>query len=41
VESTARLHHWLIHQGNQLNADLEKLFQNRIHSFSTLMEVII
>lgn len=41
VESSARLHHWLIHQGNQLNADLEKLFQNRIHSFSTLMEVII
>ncbi len=41
VESSARLHHWLLHQGNKLNADLENLFQKRIHSFSTLMEIIL
>ena len=40
ADSTARIHHWLVHQGNQLNADLNKMFQNRIVAFSTLMEVI-
>ena len=40
TESTATLHHWLVNQGNKLNGDLNKLFNNKILSFSTLMEVI-
>ena len=40
VDSTARIHHWLIHQGNQLNQELDNLFHKQILSFSTIMEVI-
>lgn len=40
VESSARLHHWHVKQGQQLNNELQKLFQEKISAFSTLMEVI-
>lgn len=40
AESTAKIHHWLVQQGNKLNADMNKMFRDEIVGFSTLMEVI-
>lgn len=40
VESTARLHYWLLKQGKQLGEELTKTFNNRVLGFSTIMEVI-
>ncbi len=40
VESSARLHHWYNKQGAQLNAELLKMFDEKVVGFTTLMEVI-
>lgn len=40
VESTAKIHHWLIEQGNKLNDELLKMFNNQIVGFSTIMEIV-
>lgn len=40
VESTAKIHHWLIEQGNKLNEEMLKMFNNQIVGFSTIMEVV-
>ena len=41
VESTALLHRWYTRQGEALNEELRKMFEERIVGFSTIMEEII
>lgn len=40
VEDSATLHRWLIKQGNALHTEMQKVFENSIVGFSTLLEVI-
>jgi len=40
VESTARLHYWFVKQGETLNKEMLKVFNNRVIGFSTMMEVV-
>ena len=40
VESTARLHYWLIHEGKQIDNELAKTFNTRILGFATMMEEV-
>jgi len=41
VESTAKLHAWFVKQGQKLNEEMLRLFQNRVVGFSTIMETIL
>ncbi len=41
VESTARLHYWFVKQGQALGQELLKTFNNRVLSFSTIMEEVL
>ncbi len=40
VEDSATLHHWLVKQGNALYQEMQKVFENDVVGFSTLLEVI-
>lgn len=40
VEDTQTLHRWYILQEKEINAELAKLFKDKVIGFSTLMEVI-
>lgn len=40
VEDTAALHRWHVKVGQQLEADIVKMFNERVVGFSTIMEVI-
>jgi len=40
VESSAILHKWYTQQGEALNQEMGKLFEQRIVGFSTIMEAI-
>jgi len=40
VETTALLHKWYTEQGDALNKELLKMFDERIVGFSTIMETI-
>lgn len=40
VESSAALHQWYVKQGQKLANEMQKLFDERIVGFSTLMEEI-
>ena len=38
--STATLHAWFVKQGQKLNEEMLRMFNNRVVGFSTMMEVI-
>lgn len=40
VESTALLHSWFVKQGQALNQEMLRMFEERVVGFSTIMEVI-
>ncbi len=40
MESTATLHAWFVKQGQKLNTEMLKAFDNKVVGFSTMMEVI-
>lgn len=40
VENSAALHRWHVKQGVTLNAEMMKVFKDKVIGFSTLMEVI-
>lgn len=40
VESSADLHHWHVKVGQQLEKNIQQLFDGRVVGFSTMMEVI-
>lgn len=40
TESTATLHAWFVKQGQKLNEEMMRMFDNRVVGFSTMMEVI-
>ena len=40
VEDSATLHRWLVKQGNALHQEMQKVFENDVVGFSTLLEVI-
>lgn len=40
VEDSATLHHWHVKQGAALNAEMMKVFKDKVIGFPTLMEVI-
>ncbi|MBQ8593944.1 MAG: DUF4286 family protein [Bacteroidaceae bacterium] len=40
VEDTRALHHWHVAQNVSLQAEMMKLFKDKVVAFSTLMEVI-
>ncbi|MCF0160460.1 MAG: DUF4286 family protein [Bacteroidaceae bacterium] len=40
VEDSAALHRWHVKIGQQLEADIQKMFKGRAVGFSTLMEII-
>ena len=40
VEDAAALHRWHVKIGQQLEADIQKMFKGRAVGFSTLMEII-
>jgi len=39
-KSTAELHHWYTNSGNKLHEELKKVFDDRVTSFPTMMEII-
>lgn len=41
VEDSARLHRWHQQQGVGLNAELQKIFKEKVIGFPTLMEVLL
>ena len=40
TDSTATLHAWFVKQGQGLNEEMLRLFNNRVVGFSTMMETI-
>ncbi len=40
VADTATLHQWMLRQGRMLDAEMKKLFGNRVQGFATLLEEI-
>lgn len=40
VEDTKTLHAWFVQQGDQLSKEMQNVFENKVMSFSTLMETI-
>lgn len=40
TDSTATLHAWFVRQGQQLNQEMLRVFENRVVGFSTIMEEI-
>ena len=40
VEDSGVLHRWLVSQGEELNLQMLSTFENRVHGFSTMMEII-
>ncbi|WP_455674639.1 DUF4286 family protein [Phocaeicola sp.] len=40
VEDSAKLHQWHTRQGMKLNAEMQKVFKDKVVGFPTLMEVI-
>ena len=40
VADSATLHKWFLRQGRELQEEMQKIFDNRVVGFSTLMEVV-
>ncbi len=40
VADSAVLHRWLVAEGTRLDAEMKKIFKDKVIGFSTLMEVI-